>query len=64
MKKVLSVILLSTILVSCATTKIYIVRHAEKNSTKPDADLKTPEGYTRANELKNVLENVKLNNVF
>ena len=64
MKKIIGLILLSTMLVSCATTKIYIVRHAEKNSTKPDADLKTPEGYTRANELKKVLEKVKLNNVF
>ena len=64
MKKVIGLILLSAMLVSCATTKIYIVRHAEKNSTKPDADLKTPEGYTRANELKLVLENVKLNKVF
>ena len=64
MRKVIGLILLSTILISCATTKIYIVRHAEKNSAKPDADLRTPEGYTRANELKKILQNVKLNNVY
>ena len=56
MKKLVALLFISTILISCATTKIYIVRHAEKNSTKPDADLKTPEGYARATELKSVEE--------
>jgi phosphohistidine phosphatase SixA len=49
---------------SCSTTKIYLVRHAEKNGTTSNADLKTPEGFTRANMLRDTLQNFKLANVY
>ena len=49
--------------ISC-TTKIYIVRHAEKNGTASNADLKSPEGFTRANVLKDSLSQVSLSSIF
>jgi broad specificity phosphatase PhoE len=49
---------------SCSTTKIYLVRHAEKNGTTSNADLKTPEGFTRANMLRDTLQNFRLTNVY
>jgi 2,3-bisphosphoglycerate-dependent phosphoglycerate mutase len=51
-------------IVSCSTTKIYLVRHAEKNGTTSNADLKTPEGFTRANMLRDTLQNFRLANVY
>ncbi len=47
-----------------STTKIYIVRHAEKNGTTSNADLKTPEGYARANVLKDSLNKLSLTSIF
>jgi broad specificity phosphatase PhoE len=49
---------------SCSTTKIYLVRHAEKNGTTSNADLKTPEGFARANMLRDTLQNFRLTNVY
>lgn len=49
---------------SCNTTKIYIVRHAEKNGTAPNADLKVPEGINRANTLRDSLYSVSIKGVY
>ena len=40
---------------SCAVTKIYLVRHAEKTGNTANADLKAPEGFARAVALKDSL---------
>ncbi len=56
--------LIIILLLSCSTTKIYLVRHAEKNGTTSNADLKTPEGFARANKLRDTMQNFKLTNVF
>jgi hypothetical protein len=62
--KYLLFLLLSVTIISCSTTKIYLVRHAEKNGTTSNADLKTPEGFTRANMLRDTLQKYRLTNIF
>ncbi|MEO7309444.1 MAG: histidine phosphatase family protein [Chitinophagaceae bacterium] len=51
-------------LFSCATTKIYIVRHGDKASSAPNSDLKNPEGFTRARVLRDSLSGVGINGVY
>jgi hypothetical protein len=62
--KIVFIILISTFFISCSTTKIYMVRHAEKNGTMADADLKNPEGFTRASILKDSLQRITLYAVY
>ena len=52
-------------LLSCGSvTKIYLVRHAEKASSSTNPDLKDPEGFARANTLKDSMMGVHLNGVY
>lgn len=51
------------ILAACNTTKIYVVRHAEKGSTGADPSL-TAEGKKRAEDLKDVLHSDTLMGAF
>jgi phosphohistidine phosphatase SixA len=51
-------------IISCSTTKIYLVRHAEKTGATSNADLKTPEGFARANLLRDTMQNFTLANVY
>jgi phosphohistidine phosphatase SixA len=54
----------ATSIISCSTTKIYLVRHAEKTGATSNADLKTPEGFARANFLRDTMQNFTLANVY
>ena len=62
--KYISLFIFCASIISCSTTKIFLVRHAEKNGTTANADLKIPEGITRANLLRDTLQNFRLTNVF
>ncbi len=62
--KTILLFFLSIFFLSCAQTKIYMVRHAEKTGNTPNADLKSPEGFARANTLKDSMKNMKLAGVF
>jgi hypothetical protein len=63
--KLLNTILITLFLCSChSTTKIYLVRHAEKVSNAANADLKSPEGFARANVLKDSLITISINAIF
>ncbi len=55
--------LLLLLLTACSTTKIYVVRHAEKMSTGADPGL-TPEGKQRAIALKDLLHADSLNGAY
>ena len=57
-------ILLCFCIFSCTSTKIFIVRHAEKAGMAANADLKSPEGFARANTLRDSLKKYKLDGVF
>jgi phosphohistidine phosphatase SixA len=58
-----TLLLLIVLLAACNTTKIYVVRHAEKGSTGADPGL-TAEGKQRAEALKNYLHNDTLMGAF
>ncbi|MEJ7610781.1 MAG: histidine phosphatase family protein [Ferruginibacter sp.] len=49
---------------SCATTKVYLVRHAEKAGSGPADGLKAPEGVNRANALKDYFKGKALHGVY
>lgn len=44
-------------------TKIFILRHADRSSSSGE-DISNPEGITRANELKRVLGQVRIDSIF
>jgi hypothetical protein len=56
------VVIISTI--SCSTTKVFLIRHAEKTGNTFNADLKAPDGFARANMLRDTLQNFKIANVY
>ena len=62
MKNILPALLL-LLLTACSTSKIYVVRHAEKGSTGAGPGL-TPEGKERAIALKDLLHSDSLNGAF
>lgn len=64
MMKIICILLLCVFLSSCAVTKIYIVRHAEKANNSANPELKNPEGFARANALKDSMQDIKLTNIY
>jgi len=63
-KKCIGLLIITSFLLACGTTKIYIVRHAEKNGTASDADLKTHTGFARAATLKDTLLHKKIQGIY
>ncbi len=55
--------LASVLFIHCTSTKIYIVRHAEKDSVGQDPDL-TAAGLQRAIDLADQLSNKKIRNIY
>ena len=64
MKKISLLILLSVVLVQCHSTRVYIVRHAEKGTMPAgDPDL-TEEGRARAQALAGSLRNKEIKAIY
>jgi len=52
------------IIFSCSTTRYYVVRHAEKTSNDCNAPLLNPEGFQRANTLRDTLLSKGIDSIF
>jgi phosphohistidine phosphatase SixA len=64
MRLIIIFIIVSCSMVQCRTTKVYIVRHAEKSANPPqDPDI-TPEGRIRAEDLARELNNNSITQVY
>lgn len=64
MRLIIIFILVSCSMVQCRSTKVYIVRHAEKSTNPPqDPDL-TDEGKARAEDLARELNNNRISQVY
>jgi len=64
MKKIILLLLLSAVLVQCRSTRVYIVRHAEKGKVPAnDPDL-TEEGRARAQTLASTLRNKDIKAIY
>jgi broad specificity phosphatase PhoE len=62
--KILPVVLLSLMIISCtSTSRIYVVRHAEKLDNTPYSVL-SPKGHERAARLRDMLADKKVDMVF
>lgn len=61
---VLTVVMTGLLLVTCTTTQIYLVRHAEKGTTPTNNPPLTAVGEKRAMDLAKVLENKEIRHVY
>jgi phosphohistidine phosphatase SixA len=62
-----TLVLIIVLFVSCSTTNYYIVRHAEKETQTSNMSSDVPlssKGKERAEALKNVLQDKKIQNIF
>jgi len=64
MKNAITGIFLICLLSSCSTTRYYIVRHAEKTSNDCTAPLLQPEGFNRAQTLRDSLLSKHIDSIF
>ena len=64
MKKYFLGIACLCILSSCSYTYYYVVRHAEKTLNDCNAPLKSPEGFNRANALRDTLLHKGIDSIF
>lgn len=63
MRLIILIAINSMLLMSCSTTTVYIVRHAEKESEADSAEL-NPAGRQRARALVDVLASVGIDSIF
>jgi broad specificity phosphatase PhoE len=64
MKKSITLLFCICILCSCSTTRFYVVRHAEKTSNDCNSPLAQPQGFNRAEALKDSLLSKNVDSIF
>ena len=64
MKNAIAGIFFICLISSCSTTRFYVVRHAEKTSNDCTAPLLQPEGFNRAQTLRDSLLSKQIDSIF